>query len=161
MDLRNYMPNVWQAGQQARLDVLGPALTQVSSYSRLGDVSPYVDFGNVHAYWGGRNPETGGWGGPDAQMNYYGSLAYDFDLSNITSPGREVVISETGYVVNNAPKQNVIPEWVEAVYEPRLLLHAWNSGVKRTYIYELMDEPSSTQGFGLLRADLTRPSCAC
>jgi hypothetical protein len=69
------------------------------------------------------------------------------------------MLTETGYVVGETPKQNVISESVEAVYEPRLLLHAWNQGVKRTYIYELMDDPSSPAGFGLLRKDLTpRPA---
>ena len=44
----------------------------------------------------------------------------------------------------------------EAVYAPRLLLHAWNEGITRTYIYELMDDPSSTTGYGLLRYDLSQ-----
>ena len=62
-DLRNYLPVIWRTGQQTRLPVLGPSLTQDSSYSKLGDVSAYMDFGNLHVYWGGRNPENGrmGW----------------------------------------------------------------------------------------------------
>ena len=86
-DLRNYLPVVWQTGQQTGVPVLGPSLTQNGSYGKLGDVSAYMDFGNLHVYWGGRNPETGGWGGPDPQMHYYGSLPYDFDFLNIDSPG--------------------------------------------------------------------------
>lgn len=154
-----FLPVIWQTSQLQAVAVIGPSLTQVNSYSELGDVSPYMTYANLHAYWGGRNPETGGWGGPDAQMNYYGSLPYDFDQLDIDSPGRAVFMTETGYVASNTPKQNVIPEWVEAVYEPRLLLHAWNEGILRTYIYELMDDPSSTPGFGLLRSDLSpRPA---
>jgi hypothetical protein len=70
------------------------------------------------------------------------------------------VITETGYVANGTVgSASTIPESVEAIYEPRLLLHSWNSGIKRTYIYELLDEPSSTNGFGLLHSDLTpRPA---
>lgn len=158
-DLRGYLPVIWQAGQDTGLPVFGPSLTQTDSYPTLGNVSADISDGNLHVYWGGRNPETSGWGGPDAQNNYYGSLPYDFDQLEIDSPGKPVVMTETGYVVNNAPSQNVIPESVEAIYEPRLLLHAWNMGIRRTYIYELMDDPSSPPGLGLLRPDLTaRPA---
>jgi len=158
-DLLAYLPSIWQVGQSAGLTVFGPSLTQTDSYTDLGSVSPYISDANLHAYWGGRNPETGGWGPPDSQNNYYGSLPYDFDQLNIDSPGKPVVMTETGYVVNNTPTVNVIPESVEAVYEPRLLLHAWNMGIRRSYIYELMDDPSSPAGFGLLRTDLSpRPA---
>lgn len=158
-NLFSYMPAVWQTGQQGKVPVIGPSLVQLGSYSALGDVAPYMTYNNLHAYWGGRNPETTGWGGPDSEGNYYGSIPYAFDYLNITGPNVPVMFTESGYVVNNTPSQNIIPEWVEAVYEPRLLLHDWNMGVKRTYIYELMDDPSSTTGYGLLRSDLSaRPA---
>lgn len=158
--LLNFLPTVWNVGQSRGVPVFGPSLTQTSSYSALGNVSAYISYGNYHAYWGGRNPETNGWGGPDASGNYYGSLAYDLDELAIDSPGRPVVVSESGYSVNNTPSQNIIPESVEAIYEPRLFLHCWNMGVKRTYIYELVDDaPPSTIYFGLLRYDLSaRPA---
>ena len=120
-----------------------------------------MDYNSEHNYWGGRNPESNGWGGPDSNTppHYYGSLDYDFDMSAIIGPGTPIVQTETGYVVNNTVSQNVISEATEAVYEPRLLLHSWNKGIKRTYIYELMEDPSSTAGIGLLRSDMTpRPA---
>jgi len=156
--LLNYLPSIWTVGQDRRVPVFGPSLTQISSYGALGNVSADISDGNYHAYWGGRNPETTGWGGPDASGNYYGSLPYDLDELAIDSPGRPVVITETGYFVNNTPSQNIIPESVEAIYEPRLFLHCWNMGIKRTYVYELMDNPPSMT-FGLLRYDLSpRPA---
>lgn len=159
IDLRVYLPAVWQLGNDAGIPVIGPSLTQPGSYPLLGNVGAYENYGNLHAYWGGRNPETGGWGGPDAQGHAYGSFAFDFDSLNITNAGKPVMMTETGYIASNTPKQNVVPEAVEAVYMPRLVLHAWNLGIKRTYIYELMDDPSSPVGFGLLRGDLTpRPA---
>jgi hypothetical protein len=158
-DLRRYLPTVLQVGRDLQLPVIGPSLTKPESYPRLGDVGRYMDFGNIHAYWGGRNPETDGWGPPDSRGARYGAFAYDLDEVHTTGPGRPVMMTETGYVVSNTPKRNEIPEAVEAIYEPRLVLHAWNEGVRRTYIYELMDDPSSTPGFGLLHADLTpRPA---
>lgn len=158
-DLRAYMPVLAQAGRDAGLPIVGPSLTETQSYAELGNIAAYVTYGNLHAYWGGRNPETGGWGPPDARGHIYGSLPYDFDQLDLTSPGKPVFMTETGYVVGDVPKQNVISASLEAIYEPRLLLHNWNLGIRRTYIYELMDDPSSPAGFGLLHADLTpRPA---
>ena len=74
-------------------------------------------------------------------------------------PDVPVIINESGYVANQTPKHGAISEPIEAVYAPRLLLHAWNEGIARTYLYELMDDPSSTTGYGLLRYDLSpRPA---
>ncbi len=158
-DLKAYLPTVLRVGRDHKLPVIGPSLTMPESYPRLGNVSGYMDFSNIHAYWGGRNPETDGWGPPDARGARYGAFAYDLDEVHITGPGKPVMMTETGYVADNTPKRNEIPDAVEAIYEPRLVLHAWNEGVRRTYIYELMDDPSSTPGFGLLHADLTpRPA---
>ncbi len=158
-DLLAYLPTLRLVGQNTGLRVIGPSLTQTSSYGAVGNIAPYITFNNLHAYWGGRNSEAGGWGGSDPEGNYYGSLPYDLDQLNIDAPGVPVIMTESGYVASNTAKVNVLPESVEAVYEPRLLLHAWNKGVRRTYVYELMDEPSSTTGFGLLRSDFTaRPA---
>jgi hypothetical protein len=158
-DLHAFLPTLEVVGQDKGLPVIGPSLTQPSSYIAVGNLASYMDRNNLHAYWGGRNPETGGWGGYDAQGNAYGSFPFEFDLLAIDGPGVPVVVTESGYVASNTPKANVIPESVEAIYEPRLLLHAWNKGVRRTYVYELIDEPSSTTGFGLMRSDLTaRPA---
>lgn len=158
-DLRAYMPTLWQTAHESSLPLIGPSLTQSPSYADLGNVGSHESFSNLHAYWGGRNPETEGWGGTDAQGHAYGSLAYDFDYLSQTGPGRPVMMTETGYVVTATPRVNQIPEAVEAIYEPRLLLHAWNVGIRRTYIYELIDDPSSPPGIGLLRSDLTpRPA---
>jgi hypothetical protein len=158
-DLRAYLPTLAQVGHDAGIPIIGPSLTQTDSYPKLGDVAADETYSNLHAYWGGRNPETGGWGPPDAQNHIYGSFAYDFDQMNITGPRKPVFMTETGYVVTDVPKVNQISEAVEAIYEPRLLLHAWNLGVRRTYIYELMDDPSSPPGIGLMHSDGTpRPA---
>lgn len=158
-DLVSYLPNVAQIGRDQNLTVLGPSLTQVSSYSKVGDISQYMNRNNFHWYWSQRNPENSGWGGPDAQWNYYGSMAYGIDLGNIDAPGVPAWVTESGYVAQPTGSSTAIPEWVEAVYMPRLLFSTWNAGIKRTYIYELMDEPSSTIGYGLLRGDLSpRPA---
>lgn len=158
-DLKAYLPTLMQAAANAGVVLIGPSLTQPASYGKLGSVAPLITMNNLHAYWGGRNPETGGWGGPDEKGHRYGSFEFDLDYLSVIGPGKPAMMTETGYVVNNTPRQNVISESVEAIYEPRLLLHAWNMGIKRTYIYELTEDPSSPAGIGLLRGDLSpRPA---
>ena len=51
-------------------------------------------------------------------------------------------------------RPGTVPVNLEAAYILRTLLLAWNHGVRRTFIYELLDEfPGS--GYGLLRHDFT------
>ena len=158
-DLKAYLPTVWQAGENANLPVIGPSFTQPASYPAIGVISGYMNFNNLHAYWGGRNPETWGWGGLDTQGHAYGSFKWSMDKLNMDGPDVPVIMTESGYVANQTPKHGAISEPIEAVYAPRLLLHAWNEGIARTYLYELMDDPSSTTGYGLLRYDLSpRPA---
>lgn len=158
-NLATFLPIIQQIGQDANLTVLGPSLTYPPSYLTLGDVGQFMHFNNFHWYSSGLNPETQGWGGFDAQGNRYGSIAYDINLGKMDAPGRLGWVTETGYVANSTGAGTTIPESVEAIYAPRLPLVLWNAGVKRTYIYELIDDPSSAVGYGLLRSDLTaRPA---
>jgi len=154
--LQQEEPEILQAGRDLGLTVLGPSLAQPESYAELPDLSEYMDFNNLHPYFGGRNPETGGWGGPDQQGNYYGSLSYDLNFANVDGPGRSSFATETGYITTSTPTQNQVPEWVEGIYAPRLVLEFFKKGFKRTYLYELVDDPSWAQpGYGLLRYDLS------
>jgi hypothetical protein len=150
-------PTIYGAGRDLNLPVLGPALTQVNSYAALGNVAQYMDYSNMHIYFSGRNPETGGWGGPDAEDNYYGSIPFNLDLAAIDSPGKQTWATETGYhTTPGTVKPGEIPESVAGTYAPRTVLESFKRGIKRTYFYELVDDPSSdNSGNGLLRFDLT------
>src|SRR5579863_3600513 len=53
-----------------------------------------------------------------------------------------------------ATQTGTIPESVEASYIPRTLLLSFSKGIKRTFVYELLDEFSST-GYGLLANDFS------
>jgi len=150
-------PTIKGAGLDLGVSVLGPALTQPGSYTKLGNIAQFMDYSNVHIYFGGRNPETGGWGGPDAQGNYYGSIAYNLDLAQIDGAGRPVRATETGYLTTaGIVSSGKVPESVAGTYAPRLLLEFFKHGIKRTYFYELVDDPNTTNsGWGLLRYDLS------
>lgn len=147
-----FMPYMAAAGKLLHVPVIGPSFTIPGSYASAGNLSSSMTSSNLHVYFGGTNPGNAGWGGGDGQGNRYGSMAFWLDQVNqeATLP---VQITETGYIVY--PSTNIpytLPESVEALYTPRTLLLAFNHGVQRTFLYELLDEVSSP-GYGLLRCD--------
>ena len=48
-----------------------------------------------------------------------------------------------------------VPENVTASYIPRTLLLAFKHGFDKTFFYQLIDDPTSPQGYGLLRNDFS------
>jgi hypothetical protein len=74
-----------------------------------------------------------------------------------------VVFTETGYhnALQATDGQPPVSEAAAAIYIPRLLIAAFGAGVRRSFLYELVDEkpdPGLTepeQHFGLLRNDLS------
>jgi hypothetical protein len=135
----------------AGFPVVGPSLTQAASYTQLAGLQQYFDFGNVHNYFGGRNPGTPGWG-----EGGYGSFAYNINLEQTAWPHKPIVTTETGYITDTMVPQG-IPESVAGKYAPRVILEQALHGISRTYIYELIDEGSAIAGkdgaFGLARMD--------
>ena len=117
--------------------IVAPALTTEQAFVALGSLAASVDDGNMHDYFAGRNPGTPGWGGTDAYGGY-GSLAFNLNLAAITSGGKPVMATETGY--SDAADQYAVPAATKARYTMRTLLEHWNAGVVRTYFYELVDE---------------------
>jgi len=137
--------------------VFGPSLTSSAAYAALGDVSAYFDDANLHNYMQGRHPGTTGWGDGG-----YGSIDWNLALARRYAPGNPVVTTETGYWDDLAVADSV-PAVIAGRYIPRLLLEQFRKGIRRTYLYELIDDPQSgvagRSGYGLVRADGTpKPS---
>lgn len=134
--------------------VIGPSLTSESAFGALGDVSTFYDRSNLHNYFSGRHPGTDGWG-----SNGYGSIRWNIDLLRRYAPSRPVITTETGYWDDRAVRDS-LPQDVVARYMPRLLLEQFRHGITRTFIYELLDDPTSgvagRSGYGLVRADGSR-----
>jgi hypothetical protein len=150
-----FLPTVYAAGQALHVPVLGPSFTVNWSYVTAGNIASQMTYNNLHVYFGGRNPGSPGWGDGDAQGHAYGSLDWWIDQGNIDAPNVPSVITEAGYIsYPSTATPYTIPESVEASYTPRTLLLAFNHGIKRTFVYELLDEISSP-GYGLLRSDLS------
>jgi hypothetical protein len=148
------LPHIWAAGNNLGVPVLGPSLTQASSFSKLGNVSRYMDYANVHDYQGNRNPETQGWGGGvNAEGNGYGSILWNADMAHEYAPGLPVISTETGFQTGVAG--STVPETVEGTYAPRVYLARFKRGIKRTYMYALIDDPHGWSSYGLLRYDLS------
>jgi hypothetical protein len=136
----------------SRFPIIGPSLTQAGSFPQLAASADLFDYANLHNYFGGRNPGTLGWG-----SNGYGSLVWNLALVRSAWPNKPLITTETGYL-NDAEKQQSIPEGVAAKYLPRLLLEQWMHGIARTYLYQLLDlgsERFSDNSFGLMHPDFS------
>ncbi len=154
-NLVNFMPTIDAAARQLRIPVIGPSFVLQTSYPAVGNLNTLMNLNNLHVYFGGRNPGSEGWGDYDPKGNSYGSFGWWLDQAAIDGPGIPSTITETGYIATPTAKTPyTLPEDVEAAYIPRTLLLAFQHGVQRTMIYELLDEVSSP-GYGLLRSDLT------
>lgn len=130
------------------LPVVGPSFSTTKGYRAVGDLSAYLDRGNMHDYLLGQNPGAGGWG-PDK----VGAIQFSLRDARVVSATKPVMATETGYGTDGSP--NCVDAATQAKYIPRLLLEQFNDGVVRTYDYELIDEGGPPYGaYGLVGHDL-------
>jgi len=149
------LPALARAAHELQVPLIGPSFTTREAYASAGSITQWITYNNLHIYFGGRNPGTEGWGAGDAQGHRYGSFDWWLDQGKLDAPGRPSEITETGYESFDHPaRSGSVPVDVESSYLLRTLLLAWNHGVNRTFVYELLDEFPDT-GYGLLRRDLT------
>ena len=137
--------------------LVGPSLTEANSYAQMAGSEQYVDFANMHNYYGGRNPGTPGWGNGG-----YGSITYNIQMARTAWPSKPIMTTETGYITDPALSQG-IPEAIAGKYAVRAIFEQTLHGVERTYFYELIDEGAAISkteaAFGLARLDGTpKPS---
>lgn len=117
------------------------------------DLKNACDYGNIHAYAGMEHPETTG----------PGALSKSVAASAHIAAGRPVLATEMGYHTSLQTKTFHFPvtEGIKARYMPRMLLSCFISGIRRSYIYEMVssfaaDQTNPESSFGLLRHDLSR-----
>lgn len=129
----------------AGLPVYGPSIGHPNNAAQVGDLSRWMDYGNIHPYPGGRPPLA--------------SLADHEDMLRAVTASRPLVATETGYhtATGWTGDHPPVSEGAMARYVPRLFLEYFDAGITRTFLYELIDEGTSNadreQKFGLLRAD--------
>ncbi len=150
------LPTLHAAAQYLHVPLIAPSFALPESYAAAGNIASNIDLNNLHVYFGGRNPGNTGWGESDTAGNTYGSLNFWYDVSGSDAPSITPVITESGYISFPATSVSyTIPESVQTAYVQRTLLLGFMRGYKRTFIYELMDDPSSPAGYGLLRPDMS------
>ncbi|MEA2403025.1 MAG: hypothetical protein QOK00_3428, partial [Thermoleophilaceae bacterium] len=147
--LRTYMPALAAAArkQAPGAVVIGPSFIDPASRAQLPADLPGLF--NGHPYSGGDPPEP--------------TLALALDDWHATAARRQAEFTETGYhnALAATAGQPPASEQAAADYLPRLLVTAFGAGVRRTFIYELLDEhpdPGLTEPewhFGLLRNDFS------
>jgi hypothetical protein len=128
------------------------------SPGKLGDLSAFLDFGNMHPYAAG-NPPSRHWG--------WGlSMARAIAEARKVSGDKPILVTECGYH-NRMENQGHpgVTETAEAKYLPRLFLVYFNRGMAKAYKYELLDLKPDLQcvdmesHFGLVRTNGTpKPS---
>lgn len=134
------------------IPILGPSLgNTASSPQALGNLSNFMDYGNIHSYSGGKPVESslgGGWGiSLEEAINRY---------MNFVSGGKLVYATETGYQMIEDGHGNLqVTERAAAKYTPRAILYYLKKGVKRFYHYQLVNDHNN-ENFGVLNDDFTR-----
>jgi hypothetical protein len=124
------------------------------SPAELGDLTPYLDFGNMHPYAAGQPPSRHwGWG-----LSMERAIAEARKVSG----EKPILVTECGY--HNRVEEKGHPgvsEAAQAKYLPRLLFVYFDRGMSKAYKYELLDErPASgftdmERHFGLVRTNGT------
>ncbi len=131
------------------LPVIGPSLVGENAPQQLGDQQSWLDIGNIHPYTGGLAPSPA-------------YTAAQLQRISAVSGQKPVWATELGYyTARNAALGPLQPvsEAAAAVYLLREFLEDFDSGIARTYAYELIDDsadPSMSNiqdHFGLLRND--------
>lgn len=165
--VRSYQRSLYESVKgnpsTANVPVIGPSVADARTSEKVGDLSGYMDYGNMHSYAGGRHP-------------LYSSNPYDSrpDLdtwyvhyAKMISGAKPLMATEAGYhnaLGANNPSHKATTERAAGRYTPRMFLEYFNRGIPRTYAYELMDSSDPNRedperNFGLLHEDGTeKPS---
>ena len=123
---------------QQALPLIGPSIAWINStinqYAPLAPIAPDLDYGNLHDYFGGRNPGTQGWG---ATWNgtQYGSIAASVFVDASMAGSKPAIATETGW----SDSAGNVPRNLVARYEPRLFLEHFRAGVHRVFQEQFLD----------------------
>lgn len=154
--LRAYQERLWNGingdPALAAIPVLGPSIVH-GDQQKLGDLSAFLDDGNIHSYPQGSEPKN--------------KLEYFMREAKYNSGSAPLFATETGYenATSGPPagagENKPVSEEASAVYMPRLFFEYWTRGIVRTFSYELLDDHANSEltepedHYGLLRNDLS------
>lgn len=111
-------------------------------FNAEGNISDILDYGNMHSYPAGEIPSVV-------------SQAWIPNWNQLVFP-KPLMATETGYHNCQTCPNNGVSELAQRKYMPRLIMEYWNRDVKRTNIYQMMDEgpipyASREDAWGLVR----------
>jgi hypothetical protein len=150
-DTGHYCPTNWKTTEAAwqkelyslrspTVTVIGPSMVTQGGYAGFGDLSAFMDVGNIHDYVGSEPPEAVD-GLPD-HLRWVQAM----------SGSKPVWATEVGYSTGSKG----VPKVVQERYLPRVFLEHLRRGIMRTYVYQLFDYgPDDGAYMGLLNADYT------
>ena len=110
----------------AMLPIVGPSVVKPADQAAIGNLSAYLDYGNVHAYYGTNNPGNTGTGSI-TQLGRSGSVPYYVNAAGQMSGTKPLVASETGYGTNPAIAGNV-SELCDGKEAPRTYFEHFKAG---------------------------------
>ena len=118
----------------------------------IGSAADYCDIVAIHSYvQKAQEPET--------NDRLAGLAWYVKSMVDPFKPGAPVMATETGYHNLTKPAGSGLSEKAAATYVPRLLLNNYVSGIKRTFLYQLLDGGADAgdpeHHYGLVRHDDT------
>jgi hypothetical protein len=150
---RSFQQTIFKAAQslpdRKALELIGPSLALARHAPALGDISAYIDVGNLHPYPAAKPPSI--------------IFPEQTDLAGIMSGTKGIVITESGYHngLRDHSDQPAVSEAPAARYITRLYLENFAHGITRTYLYEFLDESADSdlksfqKHWGLIRSDGT------
>jgi trimeric autotransporter adhesin len=119
-----------------------------SDYAELGNLSSSSNYATAHAY-------------VSTSTTPQAALATELAMVESASPGNPVVITETGYTTQTNTPYLGADQTVQAKSILNTLVDAFKDGVSTTYLYELLDQNSSSSDtnpqdhYGLFNSDGT------
>lgn len=113
------------------IPVLGTSYCRADTHAKVGDLSQWYDQTNTHPYPGGLAPE-------DRIATTMQNIRQQYGTKPVTA-------TETGYHnAVNFLEGGGVSEQASATYLPRLYLSYFQAGIKRTYVYELVEPRPAT-----------------
>lgn len=134
------------------LPVVSPTLLdwRPGDVALIREAAAFCDIVGLHSYvQHSQEPET--------HDDYAGLSWYVRNYRDSFKPGAPMMVTETGYTNTTGPGRHGISELASSIYLPRLLLHNFAAGVRRTFLYAFMDageNPGDNEHhYGLVRFD--------
>ncbi|HVF85803.1 MAG TPA: CARDB domain-containing protein, partial [Abditibacteriaceae bacterium] len=155
--------------QTSRIPIIAPSIARLDSNLKLAPLRSF-DYLVMHSYAGGQMPSRSLYGNSAPAIQSAAQiLGSDVDLKRIvatksgyhTATGANLTIAgvQPGGVQPGGVQPGV-SERAQAKYIPRHFAEYFNEGIRRTFIYEFIDEfpdasTNAEASFGLVRRDLT------